>query len=159
MLKSRHCFVAIIHSRIKMSTHSYTAIICTRSRGSFCCTLLACQRIKKKHWMISQSIIREARLFAHTSVLMQVNGEETRRKACLLWHITFSPSPSIACWDTESWCLYAAGRGWGVRCAGSTALPFGCVLQISAPPISQPNNTVYVRNCMNSFSLSAHLCH
>ncbi len=36
-----------------------------------------------------------------------------------------------------------------MRCAGSTALPAGCVLQISAPPISQPNNTVFVRNCMN----------
>lgn len=111
VFKSRHCFVERINSRLKMSTHSYIAIICNGSRGSFCCTLLACQRIKKKHWMISQSIIREARLFAHTSVLMQVKGEETRRKACLLWHITFSPSPSIACWVTESWCLYAAGRG------------------------------------------------
>lgn len=95
-----------------MNTHT---IICTRGRDSFCCTLLACQSIKIR--MIFQGIIREARLFAHTSVLMQVKGEETRREACLLWHITFSPSPSIACWVIESWCLYAAGRGWGVRCA------------------------------------------
>lgn len=47
MFKFRHCFIKIINSKIKTSTHSYTAIICTRSRDSFCCTLLACQRIKK----------------------------------------------------------------------------------------------------------------
>ncbi len=57
MLKSRHCFVEIINYTIKMSTHSYTAIICTRSRGSFCCTLLACQRIKKNtEWFLKASL-------------------------------------------------------------------------------------------------------
>ncbi len=99
-----------------MSTHSYIAIICNRSRGSFCCTLLACQR-RKKHWMISQSIIREARLFAHTSVLMQVKGEERqggRLVFCDILHFLLLPALLVESQRADVYMQQVEAKVWDV---------------------------------------------
>lgn len=95
--------------------------------------------------MISQGIIREARLFAHSSVLMQVKGEETRREACLLWHIAFPPF-SQHCLLSHRELMFICSRS-RLRCE---MICFRFLHQRFYRQIIQ----VFVGKRMNSFSLS-----
>lgn len=122
-----------------MNTHLFVAIICTRGRGSFCCTLLACQSIKKqddfsRHHQGSQIVC------THLCVDASQRG---RDKEGGLSSVTYYIFPfSQHCLLSHRELMFICSR---LRLRCEMCHTCWCMLYISASSVLQPNNRVLLK--------------